>query len=146
MIEYDPRPLPTELIKPTSSNPSTSTTLPPLPTLLKRFVLRSKVKVQDVSNEWEAWSIWGGEAERVGEKRREKVWTGWKWGVTSSAVEPSWLGTRYPDIRLVLTPADEKNLPYKSGEGTGLWDWRAPGMGRRVVLPKTIKRVLNFFK
>jgi hypothetical protein len=98
------------------------------------------VRVRDVSDEWEAWSIWGGEAERQAERRREKVWTGWKWGVSSAAVEPTWLGRRTPDVRLSTSDQVDARLPFKEGKGTGSWDWRAPGMGRRVLIPKTEKR------
>lgn len=137
IIEYDPRPLPPELIRDPGIEKAP---IPALPILLKRFILRSKVRVRDVSDEWEAWAIWGGEAERQAERRREKVWTGWKWGASSGAVEPTWLGRRTPDIRLSTSGQADASLPFEIGKGTGSWDWRAPGMGRRVLIPKSEKR------
>lgn len=137
IIEYDPRPLPPEL----SRDPGIEkASIPPLPTLLKRFVLRSEVRVKDVSNEWGAWAIWGGEAEMQAERRRQKVWMGWKWDASSAAVEPTWLGRRTPDIRLSVSDQADAKLPFEKGKGTGSWDWRAPSMGRRVLVPKAEER------
>lgn len=134
IIEFDPRP---ETVRDLGVEKAP---IPALRALLKRFVLRSRVRVTDVSDEWGAWSIWGGEAERQAAQKREKAWTGWRWGVTSAAVEPTWLGGRIPDIRLSAGDQTDARLPFEKGKGTGSWDWRAPGMGRRVLIPKNEKR------
>ncbi|KAF8320746.1 Aminomethyltransferase folate-binding domain-containing protein [Clavulina sp. PMI_390] len=139
IIEYDPRPSPSELLKDPSIEKAP---IPSLPSLLKRFVLRSKVKVKDVSDEWEAWGVWGGEAEKLADRRRERMWTGWKWAATSSAVEPTWLGSRTPDIRLGLELAESELLPFEKDNGTGSWDWRVPTMGRRLLIPKAARPIL----
>lgn len=103
-------------------------------------MLRSKVRVKDVSSDWDAWAIWGeGPEDQQAEKRRLRNWTGWRWGGVSSAVEPTWLGRRTPDIRLLAGVGEtggEGVLPFEAGKGTGSWDWRAPKMGRRVIIPK----------
>lgn len=47
LIEYDPTP----------------SEAPTLMSLLKRYVLRSKVRIQDVSEEWDVWAAWGSDSE-----------------------------------------------------------------------------------
>ncbi|KAF8524744.1 Aminomethyltransferase folate-binding domain-containing protein [Gautieria morchelliformis] len=97
MIEFDSRP---------SSAPS-------LLDLLKRYILRSKVKVRDVSNQWDVWAAWGIE---FGPDDRK-----WRWS-RSGAVEPVWVPDSWPW-------GGTKN-PFS------ILDRRARGMGRRMLVRK----------
>ncbi|KAF9247235.1 hypothetical protein BU15DRAFT_84766 [Melanogaster broomeanus] len=96
LIEHDP-------------TPSES---PPLLGLLKRFVLRSKVRIRDVTEEWDVWGAWGEGPEA---EQRE-----WDWA-TSGAVEPVW--------------RNSLDWPWGTAHGVIL-DRRAPGMGRRLLVRK----------
>ncbi|KDQ10010.1 hypothetical protein BOTBODRAFT_36633 [Botryobasidium botryosum FD-172 SS1] len=98
LVEYDSR-------QPLSTS---STPVPPLVNLLKRFILRAKVRVRSVGEEWDVWSAWGG---------KELVEPSWKWA-RSGAVEPIW--------------ADLESHAGKEG----IADLRAPGMGRRILVRK----------
>ncbi|KAG9317538.1 mitochondrial protein [Chiua virens] len=90
---------------------------PTLLTLLKRFVLRSKVRIRDVTPEWDVWAAWG-EPESADTKRA------WHWAA-SGAVEPVWPNTQ----------ADTQPSPWGT-EHHVLLDRRAPGMGRRLLVRK----------
>ncbi|KAF8450440.1 hypothetical protein L210DRAFT_3618109 [Boletus edulis BED1] len=93
LIDYDP-------------SPSES---PPLLSLLKRFVLRSKVRIRDVTQEWDVWAAWG--------EHPPVQHTSWLWAA-SGAVEPVWSAS-----------------PWGTEHGVIL-DRRAPGMGRRLLVRK----------
>ncbi|OJA16967.1 hypothetical protein AZE42_00594 [Rhizopogon vesiculosus] len=95
LIEYDPTP----------------TEAPTLISLLKRYVLRSKVRIRDVSDEWDIWAAWGSDGAR---ESRE-----WNWA-RSGAVEPVWR---------------TNECPWGTENGTVL-DRRAPGMGKRMIVRK----------
>ncbi|TDL29336.1 Aminomethyltransferase folate-binding domain-containing protein [Rickenella mellea] len=98
-IEYDPRP----------------SEAPPILPFLKRYILRSKVKIEDVSNEYDVWAAWGSERESNWETERH--WNPARSGV----VEPVW-------------PPDE---PWPWGtEEMELRDRRAVGMGKRMIVRK----------
>ncbi|KIK36408.1 hypothetical protein CY34DRAFT_525207 [Suillus luteus UH-Slu-Lm8-n1] len=97
LIEYDPTP----------------SDAPTLMSLLKRYVLRSKVRIQDVSEEWDVWAAWGSDPEGAQEIK------GWNWA-RSGAVEPVWLTSEWP---------------WGTENGTIL-DQRAPGMGKRMLVRK----------
>ncbi|KAL5487933.1 CAF17 [Sanghuangporus weigelae] len=101
-IEYDSRP----------------SEAPPLLQTLKRFILRSKVKVEDVSNEYDIWSIWGSEDAKKWESPRR-----WAWA-RSGVIEPAW------DL--------SEGWPWSDGdaETTSLRDRRAVDMGRRALIRK----------
>ncbi|KAG8218718.1 hypothetical protein J3R82DRAFT_4386 [Butyriboletus roseoflavus] len=101
-------PSPTYLIDHDSS-PSES---PSLLSLLKRFVLRSKVRIRDVTQEWDVWAAWG-EYPQVQQRS-------WHWAA-SGAVEPVW--------------RDAPASPWGTEHGVIL-DRRAPGMGRRLLVRK----------
>lgn len=88
---------------------------PPLLSYLKRHVLRSKVKIRDVSDEFDVWSAWGSVMDREWESKRE-----WLWG-RSGAVEPVW--------------TDSSNWPWGSLSHV-IHDRRAVGMGRRLLVRK----------
>lgn len=103
IVEYDNRP---------SETPS-------LLQSVKRYILRSKVKAEDVSGEYDVWSIWGSEKTRPWETPR-------RWSFArSGAIEPVWA-------------ADE---PWPWGnEECRLRDRRAVGMGERVLVRKGDRR------
>ncbi|KAL1739231.1 hypothetical protein HDZ31DRAFT_69155 [Schizophyllum fasciatum] len=87
-----------------------------LPALLKRYILRSKVKLRDVTNEYDVWQAWGSpQAERFWD--HERRWAFAKSGV----VEPAW---------------DVLNAwPWGTWD-QALHDRRAPGMGTRLLVRK----------
>ncbi|KAI4526092.1 Aminomethyltransferase folate-binding domain-containing protein [Schizophyllum commune Loenen D] len=91
-----------------------------LPDLLKRYILRSKVKLRDVTNEYDVWQAWGSpQAERFWDHER-------RWAFAKSgAVEPAW------DV-LNAWPWGTWDL--------ALHDRRAPGMGTRMLVRKGDKR------
>lgn len=86
--------------------------------MLKRHVLRSKVKLRDVTSEYDVWSVYGSENESAWEQPRR-----WKWAA-SNAVEPEW-------------PLEE--WPWGTEHGI-IRDRRAPGMGKRVLVRKGDER------
>ena len=96
MIEFDSRP----------------SSAPPLLNMLKRYVLRSKVKVQDVSDQWDVWGAWGAETGPCDKK--------WQFS-TSGAMEPVWP----PDV-----------WPWGSQDPLSILDRRAYGMGKRLLVRK----------
>jgi folate-binding Fe-S cluster repair protein YgfZ len=79
--------------------------------LFKRYVLRSKVRIRDVSEEWDVWATWGSEGVK---ETRE-----WNWA-RSGAVEPVWRTSEWP---------------WGTENGIIL-DRRAPGMGKRMLVRK----------
>ncbi|KAJ7179188.1 Aminomethyltransferase folate-binding domain-containing protein [Mycena filopes] len=99
LIDYDSRP----------------SEAPPLLDLIKRYVLRSRVKVRDASDEYDVWGVWGSPGEEADVERR------WKWAENSGAAEPVW------------NTADE--WPWGSKHEI-IHDRRAPGMGNRLLVRK----------
>ena len=99
LIDYDSRP----------------SEAPPLLSVLKRYVLRSKVKVADVSEGFDVWAAWSDERDSVWDSPRS-----WSWA-QSGAVEPSW-------DHLKGWPWGEKDMILN--------DRRAVGMGRRMLVNK----------
>ncbi|KAF8076317.1 Aminomethyltransferase folate-binding domain-containing protein [Lyophyllum atratum] len=95
LLDYDPRP----------------SEAPPLMTLLKRYVLRSKVKIREVSEQYDVWAAWGNSTP---EPQRQ-----WTWA-RSGVVEPKWNAHEWP-----WGLKDESIL-----------DRRAVGMGRRFLVRK----------
>lgn len=107
LIEYDPRP----------------SEAPPLLSLLKRYILRSKVTAKDVSDRYDVWAAWGGETSTEGFERQ------WRFG-NRGAVEPVWES-------------------YEAWQGAGsvpmsLKDLRAVGMGLRMLVRKGDPRKRNW--
>jgi folate-binding Fe-S cluster repair protein YgfZ len=103
LIEYD-------------SRASTDAAAPPLLSMLKRYVLRSKLKLRDVSEEYDVWAAWGSKSEtkmEIGDRK-------WSWA-RSGAVEPDWSG--------------ESQWPWGMEERR-VRDRRAVGMGRRLLVGK----------
>ncbi|KZT12938.1 Aminomethyltransferase folate-binding domain-containing protein [Laetiporus sulphureus 93-53] len=89
---------------------------PPMLSMLKRYVLRAKVKLRDVSHEYDVWAAWGSEREKSWETERS-----WSFAA-SGAVEPSWDVAR-------------DGPPWGTEPGV-LRDRRAIGMGHRLLIRK----------
>ena len=93
---------------------------PPLLSMLKRYILRSKVKLRDVSHEYDVWSAWGSEKDRSWETERHWL------SARSGALEPVW--------------NSEPSWPWGIEPGV-LLDRRAVGMGRRLLVRKNDRRM-----
>ncbi|KAG5638998.1 hypothetical protein H0H81_007906 [Sphagnurus paluster] len=78
---------------------------------MKRYILRSKVKIRDVSDQYDVWAAWG---DSVPETPRQ-----WAWA-RSGVVEPLWKRDQWP-------------WGLKDGS---ILDRRAPGMGKRLLVEK----------
>lgn len=97
---------------------------PPLLAMIKRFILRAKVRIEDVSSQYDVWASWGSDAERAWESPRA-----WNWA-QSGAVEPAW--------------KQEEHWPWGTEEGS-LRDRRAVGMGKRTLVPQGDRRTSVHF-
>lgn len=87
----------------------------PLVNHLTPFRLRSKVRIRDVSDQWDVWAAWG-EAAKATRK--------WKLG-SGGAAEATW----------------EHVSPLAVGDTEiGCWDLRAAGMGAQILAPKGCSR------
>ena len=87
--------------------------------MLKRYVLRSKVKIKDVTEEYDIWQAWGTSTEQSWE-------TGRQWDFARSGViEPHW----------------DKDREWPWGSTVGLLrDRRAVGIGHRLLVRKGDRR------
>jgi hypothetical protein len=85
--------------------------------MLKRYVLRSKVRLRDVSSEYDVWAAWGSEREK--EWETERIWD----SARSGAIEPVW-------------KHDEGTSWHWGKEPGVLRDRRAIGMGHRLIVRK----------
>ncbi|KAF9520423.1 hypothetical protein BS47DRAFT_1336089 [Hydnum rufescens UP504] len=128
LVEFDPRSIPR------STPAHHHDPFPELPVLLKRFVLRSKVKVKDVSDEWRVFAVWGGETEEKDDRKREVSFQEWTWNPRSNTIEPKWR-----DGKVLDNDIDDT---VTKGIGTGQWDRRVFGMGRRILWPVSEEAVL----
>ena len=98
---------------------------PPLLSYLKRHVLRSKVKIHDVTDEYDIWASWGSPKDKSWETTRK-----WEWATSGSGgVEPSWNHC--------------KEWPWGTDENI-IYDRRAVGMGRRLLVRKGETRMQSF--
>ncbi|KDR83811.1 hypothetical protein GALMADRAFT_236209 [Galerina marginata CBS 339.88] len=88
---------------------------PPLLSYLKRHVLRSKVKVRSVTEEYDVWAAWGSSEDHAWETNRR-----WNWA-RSGAIEPVWTGST--------------EWPW-GAQDCVIRDRRAVGMGRRLLVKK----------
>lgn len=109
LIDYDPR------------------TAPALIETIKKFVLRSKVALRDVSDQWDVWAAWAPQGTVDEDGVRE-----WKWGAGGSAGLVGW-------------EKEQTSLPTRDGEDAltvevGGWDLRAPGMGWRGLVRRGDRR------
>lgn len=97
--------------------------LAPLQTLLPPFKLRSKVRIRDVSSEWDTWAAWGDNVAAEG-AQPTRVWRPGSGGANES--QWSW-------------PDGVRDIGVAESE-VGCWDLRA-GMGMRQILtPKGQRR------
>lgn len=105
LIEYDPR----------------SSAAPPLLDTLKRYILRSKVKIRDVQSEWSVWAGWGpSNVDSTFERC-------WHWAASQS-IESNWKGSQSP----------------WAGEHTlQVHDRRVDGMGLREIVRQGDKRTCH---
>ncbi|KAJ3800402.1 Aminomethyltransferase folate-binding domain-containing protein [Lentinula aff. detonsa] len=94
---------------------SHSSNNPSLHDLLKRYVLRAKVKIKDVSQEYDSWAAWGSEKDLEWDAQRDWLFA------ESHAIEPVW------------PPTEE--WPWGSQEHI-IRDRRAIGMGHRLLVRK----------
>lgn len=85
--------------------------------MLKRHVLRSKVRIRDVTQEHDLWAAWGDSHTWDNPARR------WSWA-RSGVAEPLW---------------ETEEWPWGS-EDMLIKDRRAPGMGTRRLVKKGEKR------
>jgi transferase CAF17, mitochondrial len=92
---------------------------PSLLTLMKRHVLRSKVRIRDVSEEYNVWAAWGSEQENLWDTNRRWMWA------RSGAVEPVW---------------DPSERPW-GAEDYAMKDRRAAGMGNRLLVKNGERRM-----
>jgi len=97
LVEYDPRP--SQAI--------------PLLSLLKRYILRSRVKIRDAALEWDVWAGWGD--QYTGAQGPERCW---HWAA-SQVIEPKWIGSK---------------SPWAGSSDLQLFDRRIDGMGIREVV------------
>lgn len=107
ILEYDSK----------ASSPDGPSLLP----YLKRHILRSKVKVRSVTEEYDVWASWNSSKDHSWETPRQ-----WQFE-RSGSIEPVW-------------PQDEACL-WGSTEGI-IHDRRAVGMGRRLLVRKGDAREL----
>lgn len=103
-IEYDPRP----------------STAPPLLDIINRYILRSKVKVNDLGSDWSVWAAWGDQPSSSDPERC------WHWA-PSQAIESNWKTT---------------HSPWETADPLRIFDRRVDGMGQRELVPRGLKRAL----
>lgn len=108
------------------SHESPDTHPAPLQTLLPPYKLRSKVRIKDVSEEWEAWSTWGGDLGASGTLPK-RVWRPGSGGANES--QWSW-----PDGVRDVGVSDEE---------VGCWDLRAGLNMRQLLVPKGERREIS---
>ncbi|OXH41736.1 mitochondrial protein [Cryptococcus neoformans] len=92
----------------------------PLASHFPPFKLRSKVRIKDVTNQWDAWSAWGSDLQGGPSPIRT-----WKMG-SGGASESHWDWA-----------GGVRDLGLRDNE-VGCWDLRAgwPHMGRQLLVPK----------
>jgi folate-binding Fe-S cluster repair protein YgfZ len=96
----------------------------PLIQFLKQFVLRAKVKIRDVSDQYGVWAAWGSERESHWETKRR-----WRWAERSNIAEPQW------DL-----DSTNGSSPWGSGDLV-LQDRRGVGMGHRLLVKRGEQRL-----
>ncbi|EKM80344.1 hypothetical protein AGABI1DRAFT_38285 [Agaricus bisporus var. burnettii JB137-S8] len=88
----------------------------PMLPMLKQYVLRKKVKIRDVSDQYDVWTAWG--SELVSEVPKT-----WNWA-KSGCVEPVWGGDKWP----------------WGTEHESIADRRADTLGKRLLIRKGDKQ------
>lgn len=133
IIEYDPRAADDAT---TTSTPKHGST-PTLMSMLKRYILRSKVRVRDVSDEWGLHAVWSSSS--TGPVASYSKPDEWRWG-RSGAVGPIYYAASDTSPSSAATTSELKSWildgVHVSSSREALWavDRRAPGMGARVLL------------
>ncbi|KAL7415873.1 hypothetical protein BDY24DRAFT_433393 [Mrakia frigida] len=105
-----------------------SRTSPALIPAIKKFVLRSKVSLKDVSDQWDVWAAWDHE------QAKEDGLRSWKWGTGESAGLVGW--EKEQTMLPGTSGGAEGESPVGLEEEVGGWDLRAPGMGWRGLVRK----------
>lgn len=107
-------------------HPKTAAESNELLSYIKKFILRSKVRVRDVTEEHEVWSSWGESFYDDVHVRPT-----WKEG-SGGAAEPTW------SIADLEAAAASKMSDVKGQAAASAWDFRAgwgrEGMGRRHLV------------
>ena len=107
---------------------STESEVPPLTKHLKRYVLRSKLKIRDVTEEYDTWSVLGSPSSPGWNPEKS-----WKFG-SGGAAEITWNMRGGEGL---------ERLAAQEGE-TGSWDlrggWGESSMGKRFLVRKGDKR------
>lgn len=131
IVEYDPRAA-------KEDEESSKHSTPELISMLKRYILRAKVRVRDVTADWNLYAVWGSAMPPALSWKPDD----WRWG-RSGAVEP----VLDPTQRQPLSVEEEQAVSQwvmggASLQETAVWmeDRRAPGMGARLLLPKGTER------
>ncbi|KZT72649.1 Aminomethyltransferase folate-binding domain-containing protein [Daedalea quercina L-15889] len=91
---------------------------PPLLQMLKRYLLRRKAKIRDVSQEYDVWAAWGSVVDETWDAQRRWL------HASSGAIEPVW--------------DNQEDCPWGSKPGV-LRDRRAIGMGHRLLVRKDVR-------
>ncbi|KAG9038246.1 ccr4 associated factor [Tulasnella sp. JGI-2019a] len=130
IIEYDPRAADDAATSTSTAPSSNHGATPTLMSMLKRYILRSKVRVKDVSDEWKLHAMWSSEP---GLSPFNTKPDDWRWG-RSGAVEPIY--QHHPEGNDPSSSVHSWVLDSGISEKEALWalDRRAPGMGVRVLL------------
>jgi transferase CAF17, mitochondrial len=102
---------------------SLSESIPPLLSALRQFVLRAKVKLRDVSEDYDVWAAWGSEHETHWETERR-----WSRADRSNIVEPLW----HASSSTSTSPWGVQDLVLR--------DRRAVGMGHRLLIRRGERR------
>lgn len=146
IVEYDPRAASAGETSTSAQQASPKHPTPTIISMMKRYILRSKVRVRDVSENWDVWAIWGSSLpQSVNDIARPDDW---RWG-RSGAVEPIYHDAERAPVDRVeaqswLLGQDSQSGPSET-EAIWMVDRRAPGMGIRALLPKGAKRSCNTF-
>lgn len=140
IVEYDPRAASAGETSTSAQQASPKHPTPTIISMMKRYILRSKVRVRDVSENWDIWAIWGSSLpQSVKDIARPDDW---KWG-RSGAVEPIYHDAERAPLNRVETQSWLLGQDSQSGppatEAIWMVDRRAPGMGIRALLPKGVK-------
>ncbi|KAG8881405.1 hypothetical protein FRB97_009600 [Tulasnella sp. 331] len=125
IIEYDPRAADTTTTTPPSKNGST----PTLMSMMKRYILRSKVRVRDVSDEWSLQAVWSSSNDGPVNFKPDD----WRWG-RSGAVEPVYHDATAHSSLPSLKSWIFDGVDISAQEALWAVDRRAPGMGVRVLV------------
>ncbi|WWC57694.1 uncharacterized protein I303_100228 [Kwoniella dejecticola CBS 10117] len=142
LISYDEPPSSSSSSFPSSSSSSSSSGKTELEEFLIPFKLRSKIRIKNVTDQYDSYSVYGTEdffgnedKDTQGKGKGKQPIRTWKFG-SGGASESQW---SWPND-------DVRELQLKENE-IGCWDLRAgfsvQGMGRQVLVPKGDKPSLS---